>query len=117
VEAGNVHGSTRAALTGLAFVSVLLAWASIHTVYTLRYARLYYSPPVGGIDFHEDDPPDYLDVAYLALTIGMAFQVSDTELSKRPIRRAAIHHALLSYLFGTMIISVAVNIVASLLGT
>jgi uncharacterized membrane protein len=80
---------------------VLLAWAAIHTVYTLRYAQLYYAAPVGGIDFHADDPPDYLDLAYVALTIGMAYQVSDTDLSQKRIRRAAIHHALLSYLFGT----------------
>jgi uncharacterized membrane protein len=46
--------------------------------------------------------------------IGMAYQVSDTDLSQKPIRRAAIHHALLAYLFGTVIV---INTVASLLGT
>jgi uncharacterized membrane protein len=116
-EAGRAHGAVRGAITALAVASVLLAWAAIHTVYTLRYARLYYDDPVGGIDFHADDPPDYLDLAYVALTIGMAYQVSDTDLSKRPIRRAAIHHALLSYLFGTVIVAIVINTVASLLGT
>jgi uncharacterized membrane protein len=116
-EAGRAHGGARAAITALAVASVLLAWAAIHTVYTLRYARLYYETPVGGIDFHADDPPDYLDLAYVALTIGMAYQVSDTDLSKRPIRRAAIHHALLSYLFGSVIVAIVINTVASLLGT
>jgi len=60
--------------------------------------------------------PDYLDLAYVAFTIGMTFQVSDTDLSKKGIRRTAIHHALLSYLFGAVILAVAVNTVASLLG-
>jgi uncharacterized membrane protein len=115
-EAGRAHGAARTAITALAVASVLLAWAAIHTVYTLRYARMYYEAPVGGIDFHADDPPDYLDLAY-ALTIGMAYQVSDTDLSKRPIRRAAIHHALLSYLFGSVIVAIVVNTVATLLGT
>ena len=55
----------------------------------LRYARLYYSPLEGGIDFH-GDAPDYADFAYLALTIGMTFQVSDTDLAGRRVRRAAL---------------------------
>lgn len=84
------------------------------TVYVLRYARLYYSPPDGGIDFHGEDP-DYR-VAYLGLTIGMTFQVSDTDLTGKRVRRGALHHALLSYLFGTVIVAITVNSVAGLLG-
>jgi uncharacterized membrane protein len=78
-------------------------------VFALRYAHEYYTPPIGGIDFktEEEELPDYLDFAYVAFTIGMTFQVSDTEISKRPIRRAAIHHALLSYVFGTMILGIS----------
>jgi uncharacterized membrane protein len=115
-QAGHTHNPARAALTGLAVGSVLLAWAAVHTVFTLRYARLYYASPVGGIDFHQDEPPDYVDLAYVALTIGMCFQVSDTDLSKKRIRRTAMHHALISYLFGTVILAITVNSVAALLG-
>src|SRR6266700_3615849 len=108
-EAGRAGAGQRAALTALAVLSVLLAWAVVHTIFALRYARLFYAPPVGGLGFGEDDPPDYADFAYVALTIGMTFQISDTAISKRPIRRAAIHHALLSYVFGTMILGIFVN--------
>jgi uncharacterized membrane protein len=85
-------------------------------VYALRYARLYYSDPVGGIDFNDDDPPSYLDFAYVALTVGMTSQVSDTSLTARRLRRAAIHHALLSYVFGTVVVAMTINIVAGILG-
>jgi uncharacterized membrane protein len=95
---------------------VALAWACVHTVYALRYARLYYAPPLGGIDFPGDDSPDYRDFVYLAFTIGMAFQVSDTGLSQKRIRRVATRHALLAYLFGAVILAVAINSVAGLLG-
>ena len=115
-EAGQATEPRRGLLTALVVVSVLLSWAAVHTVYTLRYARLYYAPPVGGIVFHEDDTPSYLDLAYVALTIGMTFQVSDTDIAKKQIRRAAIHHALLSYLFGAVILAIVVNTVAALLG-
>jgi uncharacterized membrane protein len=117
VEAGRRAGADRALLIALAVASVVLAWASVHTVYALRYARLYYSDPVGGIDFNSNDPPRYLDFAYVALTVGMTSQVSDTSLTVRRLRRAAIHHALLSYVFGTVVVALTINIVAGLLGT
>jgi uncharacterized membrane protein len=115
VEAGRSDEPARALLTGLAIASVTLAWACVQTVYALRYARVYYSEPIGGIDFH-GERPDYLDFAYLALTIGMTFQVSDTDLTLRRTRRTAVHHALLSYVFGTVIVALTINIVAGLLG-
>jgi uncharacterized membrane protein len=114
-QAGDAGSPDRGLLTALALGSVALAWTSVHTVYVLRYARLYYSPPNGGIDFH-GETPDYVDFAYLALTIGMTFQVSDTDLTGKRVRRIALHHALLSYLFGTGIVAVTVSSVAALLG-
>ncbi|HEY2602971.1 MAG TPA: DUF1345 domain-containing protein [Thermoleophilaceae bacterium] len=114
-QAGHSHAPGRGLLTALALASVALAWTSVHTVFALRYARLYYSPPDGGIDFH-GEAPDYRDFAYLALTIGMTFQVSDTDLVGKPVRRVALHHALLSYVFGTGIVAITVSSVAALLG-
>lgn len=102
VKAANEHGMAKAVTTGLAVLSVVLSWAVVHVVYLLHYARLYYEED-GGIQFIGENAPDYRDFAYLAFTIGMTYQVSDTDLTSRPIRRAATHHALLSYLFGTVI--------------
>jgi len=115
IRAGNAVGGTKAYLISLGVLSVALSWALVHTVFTLRYARTYYSEPTGGIDFNEEDPPTYLDFAYLALTIGMTFQVSDTNLTSKPIRRTALGHAMLSYLFGAVIVALVINVVASLL--
>jgi uncharacterized membrane protein len=113
-QAGNAGPPGRGLLTALAIGSVALAWTSVHTVYVLRYARLYYSPAEGGIDFH-GEAPDYVDFAYLGLTIGMTFQVSDTDLTAKRIRRVALHHALLSYVFGTVIVAITVSSAAALL--
>jgi len=115
VRAGNAAGANKAYLIALGIVSVGLSWALVHTVFTLRYARTYYKRPEGGIDFNEKDPPTYLDFAYLAFTIGMTFQVSDTNLTNKAIRRVALSHALLSYLFGAVIIGLVINVVSSLL--
>ena len=101
-------------MVGLVVLSVVLSWASIHAVFTLRYAHLFYSTG-GGIDWHADDDPDYGDFAYVALTLGMTFQVSDTDLTTKTIRKAALHHALLSYLFGVVVLATTINVIASLL--
>lgn len=98
----------------LTLASVALSWAVVHTVFCLRYARLYYGDPIGGIDFNQDPPPTYADFAYLAFTLGMTFQVSDTTIRSGEIRRTALRHALLSFLFGTVILSVSINLVVTL---
>jgi uncharacterized membrane protein len=115
VKAGPAAGGTKSYLIALGVVSVALSWSLVHTLFTLRYARAYYSPPDGGIDFNEHDAPTYLDFLYLSLTIGMTFQVSDTNLTTKRIRRIALAHAPLSYLFGAVIVALVINVVASLL--
>jgi uncharacterized membrane protein len=115
VKAGQLDGYARAGMTAVTVLSVFLAWAAVQTVFTLRYARLYYGGPPGGIDFNEHAEPDYRDFAYLAVTVGMTYQVSDTNLETKVIRRTATRHALLSYLFGTVVVAVMINVVASLL--
>lgn len=115
IKAAHAAGGSKAALITLGVLSVALTWALVHTVFTLRYARTYYAKPVGGIDFNEDDPPTYLDFAYLAFTIGMTFQVSDTNLTTKRIRRVALGHGLLSYLYGAVIVALVINVVSTLL--
>lgn len=99
----------------VAGASVALSWFFVHTLYTLRYAVLYYTKPeLGGISFNQDELPRYLDFAYLAFTVGMTFQVSDTDISSTTIRAVILRHMMLSYLFGAVILAMSVNIVASL---
>ena len=115
ITAGNREGTTKALLILLALAVVALSWVTVHTLYMLRYGDTYYGDPVGGIDFNDEEPPSYRDFAYVAFTIGMTFQVSDTSLTSKPMRRLALRHALLSFLFGSVILALTINVVASLL--
>ena len=90
-------------------LSVVLSWAVLHTGYAFRYARIFYERG-GGIDF-PGGPPDYGDFAYLAFTIGMTYQVSDTPFTTRELRRTALAHMLLSYLFGAVVLASVINVV------
>jgi uncharacterized membrane protein len=114
-RAGNSGSGVKALLILLALSVVAVSWVTVHTLFTLRYGDLYYGHPVGGIDFNDDEPPDYRDFAYLAFTIGMTFQVSDTSLTQKRMRQVAIRHALLSFLFVAVIVAFAINSAASLL--
>lgn len=116
VVAGGSAGAAwaRDARAALAVASVLLSWTVVQTLFTSHYARLYYTGTDGGIDFNQQPPPRYSDFAYLAFTIGMTFQVSDTDLQTSEIRAVALRHALLSYLFGAVILATTINLVSGL---
>jgi uncharacterized membrane protein len=114
VRAGNSSGSSEILQAGLSLASVVLSWSVVHTVFTQRYASLYYVGTDGGVDFNQGDPPRYTDFAYLAFTIGMTFQVSDTDLTSADIRSTALRHALLSYMFGAVVLAATINLIAGL---
>jgi uncharacterized membrane protein len=113
-ESGTASGHV--ALVSAALLTVVLSWATVHTAFALRYAHEYYLQPVGGIDFKSgsDYAPDYRDFAYVAFVVGMTFQVSDTDITRRQIRHTVLEHSLLAYLFGAVIIAVVINIVAQI---
>jgi uncharacterized membrane protein len=107
-------GAVGVATVVLGVLVVILSWALVNTVFALKYARLYYSGGDGGIEFGQEEPPTYSDFAYVAFSVGMAFAVPDTQIVDTSIRKVGLGHALLSYLFGTVVIAVAVNLVTNL---
>jgi uncharacterized membrane protein len=113
-RAGQTQGAEQVLQLAIGLASVVLSWAVVHTMYMLRYAHLYYLASKRAVDFNTDTEPAYPDFAYLAFTIGMTFQVSDTPLATQTMRRTALRHALLSYLFGTGILATTINLVASI---
>lgn len=106
------HEAVVAAIFGI--LTVAASWVAVHTLFTVHYARLYYSDEPGGINFHDPEPPRFRDFAYLALTVGMTYQVSDTEIGLTSIRATVLRHALLSYLLGAVVLAVTINLIAGL---
>jgi uncharacterized membrane protein len=102
----------------LCVLTVVISWFVTHTAFTLRYAHLFYrdgdndGKNEGGVDFPGDEEPDDLDFAYFAFTIAMTFQVSDSEISGRRIRRLVLRHALLSFAYNTVILALSLNVIA-----
>jgi uncharacterized membrane protein len=107
----------------LSVAAILLSWTLVHTLFGLRYAHIYYIDAhkferdeiEGGLVFPGDDSPDYLDFAYFSFVIGMTCQVSDVQISSKKMRRLAILHGVISFVFNTAILAMFVNIVAGLI--
>lgn len=112
--ASSAQGASKLLQVGLGVVSVVVSWIIVHTIFALNYAEMYYDGTHGGVDFTGTTDPSYKDFAYLAFTVGMTFQVSDTGFKTTEFRRTALHHSLISYLFGTIIVATTINLIAGL---
>jgi uncharacterized membrane protein len=115
--AGRHGGSLQVLLIGVAVLTVMLSWTVINTVYTLRYAHLHFGSTAAGISFGDSagpQRPNYRDFAYVAFTIGMTYQVSDTTVRDPRIRRTVLSHAILSYVFGVVIVAGSVSLIGGL---
>jgi uncharacterized membrane protein len=112
-DAQQDHGAAKALRIGVAILTIVGSWFLVHSLFTTKYARAYYLQDRGAaIDYNGEDPPVWSDFAYTAFTVGMTFQISDTDLRTVQLRRLALCHMLLSYLFGAVIIAVAINTLA-----
>lgn len=115
VSGNQAEKPMKIAIALLALLTVGASWLMLHTLFTLRYTELYYtSNPEGGISFNQDTPPRYTDVAYMAFSLGMTYQVSDTSITNHAMRAEALKHSLLAYVFATLILAATINLVIGL---
>jgi uncharacterized membrane protein len=105
----------------IAVFGILSSWGMVHTMFALHYAHIYYDDDengapkeVGGLDFPNEDKPDYLDFAYFSFVVGMTFQVSDVSITSRTLRRIALLHGFLSFMLNTFVVALTINLVAGL---
>lgn len=103
----------------VAVVAATLSWLLTHVLYAVHYARMYYADedgePRGGMDFHCDDAPDYRDFLYFSVGVACTFGATDVQLTGRHFRRAVTGHALLSFAYATINLTLAVNVVTDAL--
>jgi uncharacterized membrane protein len=120
----NLTGQTLTLHILLSVAAVISSWVLVHTLFVFRYAHLYYqSRPKGkaqdkyleGLEFPEEDEPDYLDFSYFSFVIGMTFQVSDVTISSKQIRRLALLHGLISFAFNTVIVALSINVISGMM--
>ncbi len=121
-ELGTAKGLEKTYLAGhilFSLLAIFTSWSLVHTVFTMRYAHIYYATPEsdeahGGLSFPEEDKPDYLDFAYFSFVIGMCFQTSDVSITSRRLRRLVLLHSIISFGFNLAILGLSINIVSGL---
>ncbi len=99
------------------YAAVGLSWVLLHTIFTLRYAHLYFIPneknePSRGLVFESDEDLDYIDFAYYSFVVGMTFQVSDITIRSKRIRRFTLVHSIIAFIFNTIILALAISTIA-----
>jgi uncharacterized membrane protein len=118
--AKNVSGTERVLDLAIGVLTVFLSWTTLHVIYAVHYAHIYYDTTErkdggklrGGLEFPGTKEPDYWDFVYFSFVIGMTCQVSDVQITARHLRHLATAHGILSFFYNTVVVALAVNIVA-----
>lgn len=108
-------GSPSTASTALIVATLMLVWAFSNVVYALHYGHLFYmagddGKDSGGLDIPDTDEPDYWDLLYFSCTMGMTFQTSDIQIKSRAIRRVALAHGLVAFVFNIGVLAFTINV-------
>jgi uncharacterized membrane protein len=93
--------------------AVLLAWAILHFGYAERYAKTFYAadPDARPLAFPNIDAPTFVEFAYFSFTLGTTFSVSDVETRTTAIRRQILAHSILSFVYNTATVGIAVSVI------
>jgi len=114
LDASQVSGLTKALDIAIGLASIVLSWFLVQTTFAIKYARLFYGNTEHEVEFNEKTMPSYSNFVYLAFTVGMTYQVSDTNIQTKLMRSAVLRQAMLSYLYGTVIIATTISTLTSL---
>jgi uncharacterized membrane protein len=104
-------------------LTVLLSWLMMHTIFAVHYTHHFYGDTDltdseyqlrGGLQFPGNETPLFSDFFYYSFVIGMTCQVSDVQITARPMRQLSTVHGILSFLFNTIVLALSVNIAAGL---
>lgn len=107
----------------LSIMTIVGSWLLVHTMFAVQYAHSYYKyitrnngeEITRGLDFPNNDYPDYWEFLYYSFVVGMTSQVSDVQTTSREMRRLTLLHGILSFFFNTTIVAMSINIIASLI--
>ena len=115
----NLQASSQTPHLALAGATILISWCFVHTAFAIHYAHEYYvergGPHRQGLEFPGREPPDYADFLYFSFVIGTTSQTADVSIGSRTMRRLALLHGVVAFLFNTTLLALTVNIAASLI--
>jgi len=117
----DTSGPSLSSRIAVASVTLMASWIFVHTTFAIHYTHYFYGDrggkggQRGGLNFPGDERPDFWDFLYYAFVVGMTCQVSDVQVTSRPMRRLTLAHGILSFFFNAGVLALAVNILATVL--
>jgi len=99
----------------MAGIGTLAGWLTLHTVMAFHYADIHYfdDPDVENdekdLAFPGGGDPGAWDFLYYSFVVGMTAQVSDVQVLTTAMRRTTLFHGVVSFIFNTVFIAMAVN--------
>jgi uncharacterized membrane protein len=110
-------GITRTAHLALSALTIVTSWIMVPTMFTLHYADMFYSASSGRrpLTFPSSPDPVFWDFAYFSFTIAAACQTSDVATCGVAMRKVALAHTIIAFLFNAAILGFAINITAGLI--
>ncbi|MFG1926080.1 DUF1345 domain-containing protein [Cryptosporangium sp. NPDC048952] len=97
----------------ICLVAVFTAWMVLHAGFALAYLALY--AELGGLEFPGGEQPAMTEFLYFTISVGTTFGTTDVTVTSRRMRRHVLVHGILSFLFNTLILAVALTILTSYL--
>ncbi|MFF5077276.1 DUF1345 domain-containing protein [Actinoplanes sp. NPDC000266] len=91
--------------------AVLFAWGILHFGYAERYAKTFYAADERPLAFPGTERPTFVEFAYFSFTLGTTFSVSDVETRTSKIRAQILSHSILSFVYNTATIGIAVSVI------
>jgi uncharacterized membrane protein len=107
----------------LSFTAIATSWLIVHLSFALLYARSFFWAPDAsddprhghGLTFPGSEPLVLVDFVYFAMTIATCYATSDVAITRCNMRRLAMHHAIASFAFVTVLFGLTVNILAAMM--
>ncbi|MDB5644147.1 MAG: conserved rane protein of unknown function [Hyphomicrobiales bacterium] len=121
----DLQGAQKALHIALAILTITTGWTFIHLTFALHYAHEYVSERRrhpdkeeklrGGLDFPDTTTPDYSDFLYFSFIVGVACQTADVAYTSPLMRRIGLVHAVVAFVYNTMVVALMINIAAGLI--
>lgn len=96
----------------VAVLTIIGAWTLVQFGFSRLYADSWFHPHEhGGLDFPNCKQPGLVEFAYFAFSVGATFQTSDTNVTSTHMRWLVTVHAILCFLYNSVLLAFAVSLI------
>jgi uncharacterized membrane protein len=121
-KGGHGGAASPVLVMAISISTLVLNWLTVQSLFALHYAHRYFGDRDNdgtadeGLQFQGDKPNTYRDFVYVAICMGATCQVSDFSCTDVKFRNLISVHAIIAFVFNTMVLALGINIIGNLMG-